>query len=144
MSVVYTAVGLLAALSGVSLAASLQTPWVLGVFAALLAVLALAMFDVFTLQLPASWQTSLSDRVSRLPGGRATGAVAMGAVSALIVGPCVAAPLAGALLYVSQTGDVLLGASPCSRWPGAWACRCWPPAPRRARFYPRRDSGWMV
>ncbi|MPS27361.1 MAG: protein-disulfide reductase DsbD [Alcaligenaceae bacterium] len=109
MSVVYTAVGLLAALSGVSLAASLQTPWVLGVFAALLAVLALAMFDVFTLQLPASWQTSLSDRVSRLPGGRATGAVAMGAVSALIVGPCVAAPLAGALLYVSQTGDVLLG-----------------------------------
>lgn len=109
MSVVYTAVGLLAALSGVSLAASLQTPWVLGVFAALLAVLALAMFDVFTLQLPSRWQTSLSDRVSRLPGGRATGALAMGAVSALIVGPCVAAPLAGALLYVSQTGDVLLG-----------------------------------
>ncbi len=109
MSVVYTAVGLLAALSGVSLAATLQTPWVLGVFAALLAVLALAMFDVFTLQLPSSWQTSLSDRVSRLPGGRATGALAMGAVSALIVGPCVAAPLAGALLYVSQTGDVLLG-----------------------------------
>ncbi|MBN9477036.1 MAG: protein-disulfide reductase DsbD [Burkholderiales bacterium] len=109
MSVVYTAVGLLAALSGVSLAATLQTPWVLGVFAALLAVLALAMFDVFTLQLPSSWQTSLSDRVSRLPGGRATGALAMGAVSALIVGPCVAAPLAGALLYVSQTGDMLLG-----------------------------------
>jgi len=109
MSVVYTAVGLLAALSGVSLAATLQTPWVLGVFAALLAVLALAMFDVFTLQLPSSWQSALSDRVSRLPGGRATGALAMGAVSALIVGPCVAAPLAGALLYVSQTGDVLLG-----------------------------------
>ena len=109
MSVVYTAVGLLAALSGVSLAATLQTPWVLGAFAVLLAVLALAMFDVFTLQLPSRWQTALSNRVARLPGGRATGALAMGAVSALIVGPCVAAPLAGALLYVSQTGDVWLG-----------------------------------
>ncbi|VCU69194.1 Thiol:disulfide interchange protein DsbD precursor [Pigmentiphaga humi] len=109
MSVVYTAAGLLAGLSGVSLAASLQTPWVLGLFAALLAVLALAMFDVFTVQMPAGWQSSLSARAARLPGGRATGALAMGAVSALIVGPCVAAPLAGALLYVSQTRDVVLG-----------------------------------
>ena len=110
MSLVYTVVGILAGLSGESLAASLQTPWVLGAFALLLAVLALAMFDVFTLQLPASWQSSLSTRVARLPGGRATGAFAMGAISALIVGPCVAAPLAGALLYISQTRDVLLGA----------------------------------
>ncbi|MDX3906946.1 MAG: protein-disulfide reductase DsbD [Pigmentiphaga sp.] len=109
MSVVYTAAGLLAALSGVSVAASLQTPWVLAIFAVLLAVLALAMFDVFTLQLPSRWQTALSARMARLPGGRATGALAMGAVSALIVGPCVAAPLAGALLYVSQSGDVWLG-----------------------------------
>ncbi len=109
MSIVYTLVGVLAGLSGVSLAATLQTPWVLGAFAALLAILALAMFDVFTLQLPSSWQSSMSDRVARLPGGRATGALAMGALSALIVGPCVAAPLAGALLYISQTGDVLLG-----------------------------------
>ncbi|GAA4336997.1 hypothetical protein GCM10023144_32080 [Pigmentiphaga soli] len=110
MSVVYTVAGVLAGLSGVSLAASLQTPWVLGLFAALLAVLALAMFDVFTLQLPASWQGALSARAARLPGGRAAGALGMGAVSALIVGPCVAAPLAGALLYISQTGDVALGA----------------------------------
>lgn len=109
MSLVYTAVGILAGLSGVSLAASLQTPWVLATFAIVLAVLALAMFDVFTLQLPAAWQSALSARMARLPGGRATGAFAMGAVSALIVGPCVAAPLAGALLYISQSGDVLLG-----------------------------------
>jgi thiol:disulfide interchange protein DsbD len=109
MSLVYTIAGVAAGLSGEGLAAALQTPWVLGIFAVLLVVLALAMFDVFTLQLPASWQTGLSARASRIPGGRATGAFAMGAVSALIVGPCVAAPLAGALLYISQTRDVLLG-----------------------------------
>ncbi len=109
MSLVYTVAGVAAGLSGEGLAAALQTPWVLGIFAALLVVLALAMFDVFTLQLPASWQTGLSARASRIPGGRATGAFAMGAVSALIVGPCVAAPLAGALLYISQTRDVVLG-----------------------------------
>lgn len=109
MSLVYTAAGVAAGLSGEGLAAALQTPWVLGIFAALLVVLALAMFDVFTLQLPSSWQTGLSARASRIPGGRATGAFAMGAVSALIVGPCVAAPLAGALLYISQTRDVVLG-----------------------------------
>ena len=109
MSVVYTAVGVAAGLSGESLAAALQGPWVLGAFALLLAVLALAMFDVFTLQLPVGVQSRLSARMARLPAGRATGALAMGAISALIVGPCVAAPLAGALLYISQTRDVLLG-----------------------------------
>jgi len=81
----------------------------LAVFAALLVVLALAMFDVFSFQAPAFWQSWLSARVARIPGGHATGAALMGAVSALIVGPCVAAPLAGALLYISQTGDVWLG-----------------------------------
>ncbi|QEI08742.1 protein-disulfide reductase DsbD [Pigmentiphaga aceris] len=109
MSLVYTLAGVAAGLSGEGLAAALQTPWVLGIFAALLVVLALAMFDVFTLQVPASWQTALSARASAIPGGRATGAFAMGAISALIVGPCVAAPLAGALLYISQTRDVVLG-----------------------------------
>lgn len=110
MSVVYTLMGVAAGLSGVGLAAWLQTPWVLGVFATLLAVLALAMFDVFTFQLPSGLQTRLSARMARIPGGRATGALLMGAISALIVGPCVAAPLAGALLYLSQTGDVLTAA----------------------------------
>lgn len=109
MSLVYTALGVAAGLSGIGLAAWLQTPWLLTLFAALLAILALAMFDVFTLQAPASMQSGLNNWLSRVPGGRGTGAFVMGAVSALIVGPCVAAPLAGALLYISQTGDIVLG-----------------------------------
>ncbi|CAM3356857.1 Thiol:disulfide interchange protein DsbD [Bordetella sputigena] len=109
MSLVYTALGVGAGLSGIGLAAWLQTPWILSLFAAVLAVLALAMFDVFTLQVPGAMQTGLNNLLARVPGGRGTGAFVMGAVSALIVGPCVAAPLAGALLYISQTGDVALG-----------------------------------
>lgn len=111
MSVVYTALGVAAGLSGAGLAAWLQTPWILTLFAILLAILALAMFDVFTFQMPSGIQARLSERSSRIPGGRYTGALVMGALSALIVGPCVAAPLAGALLYISQTGDVILGGS---------------------------------
>ena len=111
MSVVYTALGVAAGLSGVGLAAWLQTPWVLGVFAAVLAVLAIATFGAFDFQMPGVVQSWLTARSSRIPGGRATGALAMGAISALIVGPCVAAPLAGALLYISRTGDVVLGAA---------------------------------
>jgi thiol:disulfide interchange protein DsbD len=111
MSVVYTALGVAAGLSGAGLAAWLQAPWLLALFAALLAVLAVATFGAFDLQMPGGVQSWLSARASRIPGGRVTGATAMGAISALIVGPCVAAPLAGALLYISQTGDVWLGAA---------------------------------
>nr|MBF0683740.1 protein-disulfide reductase DsbD [Pseudomonas sp.] len=110
MSLVYTAAGVAAGVTGASLAAALQTPWILAVFAGLLIILALAMFDVFTVQVPGRWQAALSGWANRLPGGRFTGAFGMGAISALIVGPCVAAPLAGALLYISQTGDLWLGA----------------------------------
>jgi len=109
MSIVYTGLGVVAGLLGASLAAWLQTPWVLALFAALLALLALAMFDVFTVQTPASLQTALQARLARMPGGRTGGALLMGMLSALIVGPCVAAPLAGVLLFISSTGDVLLG-----------------------------------
>jgi len=109
MSVVYTALGVAAGLSGAGLAAWLQTPWVLALFAILLATLALAMFDVFQFQMPASIQTRLIVKNSHILGGRVAASAMMGALSALIVGPCVAAPLAGALLYISQTGDVLLG-----------------------------------
>src|SRR3546814_11020213 len=72
-------------------------------------MLALAMFDVFTLQAPTAMQSALNHRLSRLPGGRYGGVFLMGMVSALIVGPCVAAPLAGVLLFISQTGDLMLG-----------------------------------
>lgn len=110
MSVVYTMLGVAAGLSGAGLAAWLQTPWVLSLFAGILIVLAIATFGAFSFQVPGTMQSWLTARVARIPGGHATGALGMGAVSALIVGPCVAAPLAGALLYISQTGDVVLGA----------------------------------
>lgn len=111
MSLVYTVLGVFAGLLGSGLMMWLQTPWVLAAFAILLAALALAMFDVFTLQLPGAWQTGLNERMNRLPGGRLGGVFLMGMLSALIVGPCVAAPLAGVLLFISQTGDVVLGGS---------------------------------
>ncbi|NYT58390.1 protein-disulfide reductase DsbD [Alcaligenaceae bacterium] len=109
MSLVYTALGIAAGLIGASLANWLQTPWILSVFAVVLAVLALAMFDLFTIQVPAAMQSALNHRLARLPGGRYGGVFLMGMVSALIVGPCVAAPLAGVLLFISQTGDLVLG-----------------------------------
>jgi thiol:disulfide interchange protein DsbD len=109
MSLVYTALGVAAGLIGASLAVWLQTPWVLALFAILLALLALAMFDVFTLQAPTGMQTALNARLSRIPGGHYSGVFLMGMLSALIVGPCVAAPLAGVLLFISQTGDLVLG-----------------------------------
>lgn len=111
MSIVYTVLGVFAGLLGSGLMIWLQTPWVLVTFAVLLAILALAMFDVFTLQAPAAMQTALNERMNRLPGGRFSGVFVMGMLSALIVGPCVAAPLAGVLLFISQTGDVVLGGS---------------------------------
>lgn len=111
MSVVYTIFGVLAGLTGAGLAAWLQTPWVLTIFALLLALLGLAMFDVIRFEMPGSIQTRMNNIAARLPGGNLAAAAAMGAISAVIVGPCVAAPLAGALLYISQTGDVVLGGS---------------------------------
>ncbi|NYT62993.1 protein-disulfide reductase DsbD [Alcaligenaceae bacterium] len=109
MSLVYTVLGVAAGLIGASLAIWLQTPVVLTVFAVLLGLLALAMFDVFTLQVPAGMQTALNQRLSRIPGGHYGGVFVMGMLSAVIVGPCVAAPLAGVLLFISQTGDLVLG-----------------------------------
>lgn len=109
MSLVYTALGVAAGLIGASLAIWLQTPWVLVLFALILAALALAMFGAFTLQAPAGMQSALNERLNRLPGGRYGGVFLMGMLSSLIVGPCVAAPLAGVLLFISHTGDVVLG-----------------------------------
>jgi thiol:disulfide interchange protein DsbD len=109
MSVIYTLLGVLAGLSGAGLAAWLQTPWVLSVFATLLVLFGLAMFDIIRIEMPQSIQTKLSSTASEFKGGRLWAALLMGAISALIVGPCVAAPLAGALLYISQSGDWVLG-----------------------------------
>lgn len=111
MALVYTALGVAAGLAGEGLAAALQNPWVLGAFAVLMAILSLSMFGVYQLQVPASLQAKLADASGRQSAGKMAGVFAMGAISALIVGPCVAAPLAGALLYISQTRDVLIGGS---------------------------------
>ena len=109
MALVYTALGVAAGLAGEGLAASLQTPMVLGAFGLVLALLALSMFDVYELRLPSRFTSSMSQTSQRLPAGRLAGVFAMGALSALIVSPCVSAPLAGALLYISQSRDVALG-----------------------------------
>ena len=109
MAVVYTGFGVAAGLAGEGLAAALQNPWVLGAFALGLVALSLSMFGLYELQLPLAMRCRFSDAASKLPAGRVAGVCAMGGVSALIVSPCVAAPLAGALLYLSQTRDVVLG-----------------------------------
>jgi thiol:disulfide interchange protein DsbD len=109
MAVVYTAFGVFAGLAGEGLAAALQNAWVLGAFAIGLVALSLSMFGVYELQLPSALTSRFAAAADKLPAGRVAGVCAMGGVSALIVSPCVAAPLAGALLYLSQTRDVWLG-----------------------------------
>lgn len=111
MAVVYTAIGVAAGLLGEGLAAALQTPGVLAAFAALMVALSLSMFGLYELQLPQQWQNRLTATSNRRRGGQVVGAAAMGAISALIVGPCVTAPLAGALAYIAQTRDALTGGS---------------------------------
>ena len=109
MALVYTGLGVAAGLAGEGLAAALQTPWVLAVFGIGLVALALSMFGVYELRLPVAFTSQMTSASQRLPAGRLAGVCAMGGVSALIVSPCVAAPLAGALVYLSQTRDVWLG-----------------------------------
>lgn len=109
MALVYTALGIAAGLVGEGLAATLQNPWVLGSFAALMVILSLSMFGVYQLQVPGALQTKLTIASEGQRNGKLIGVFFMGAISALIVGPCVAAPLAGALVYISQTRDVVVG-----------------------------------
>jgi len=109
MAVSYAAAGVAAAYSGSILAAALQNAWILGAFALVFVVLALSMFGFYELQLPGFLHQRLHSAHQRLPAGRIASVAAMGVLSAVIVSPCVAAPLAGALLYISQTRDVVLG-----------------------------------
>jgi thiol:disulfide interchange protein DsbD len=109
MAVTYAAAGVAAGLSGTLLATALQNVWVLGGFAVVFVLLALSMFGFYELQMPSALQSRISETASHRKGGHLGGVAAMGALSALIVGPCVAAPLAGALLYIAQTGDAVLG-----------------------------------
>ncbi|RLA34312.1 MAG: thiol:disulfide interchange protein [Gammaproteobacteria bacterium] len=109
MAMTYTVAGVLAGLFGSNLQATFQNPWILGTFAALFVVLAMSMFGLYDLQVPNWAQSRLSASSNRQKSGNLTGVAVMGFLSALIVGPCVAAPLAGALIYIGQTGDALLG-----------------------------------
>ena len=109
MAFTYALAGVAAGLSGTMLVAALQNVWVLGAFALVFVLLALSMFGFYELQLPTALQSRLSETASHRKGGSLGGVATMGVLSALIVGPCVAAPLAGALLYIAQTGDAVLG-----------------------------------
>src|SRR5258707_8385858 len=109
MAVTYTAIGIAAALSGSLLSAALQNAWILGAFASVFVVLALSMFGFYELQLPSGWQARLTEASNRLGGGHWGAVALMGMLSAAIVSPCVVAPLAGALLYIGQTHDAVLG-----------------------------------
>lgn len=110
MAIIYAVLGVVAASLGKSLQAMLQQAWLLIPFAGLFVLLALAQFGLFRLQLPAFIRDKLSAVDSRQQGGKYFGAMMMGALSALLVGPCMTAPLAGVLLYIAQTGNALTGA----------------------------------
>ncbi|NEN76004.1 protein-disulfide reductase DsbD [Pelistega sp. NLN82] len=108
-SIVYTLLGIAAASIGAVLANWIQNPWVLSIFAICLVLFGIAMFGAYTIQMPAGIQSRLNNLANRIPAGQSVGALLMGMISSLICGPCVAAPLAGILLFISQTGDILTG-----------------------------------
>ncbi len=109
MALSYTLAGIAAGLSGSLISQSLQNAWVLGATAIVFVLLSLSMFGFYELKLPASIESKMLSTSNKLKGGQFFGVFVMGALSALIVSPCVAAPLAGALLYIGQTNNVLLG-----------------------------------
>jgi thiol:disulfide interchange protein DsbD len=110
MALIYAALGVVAALLGGNLQSTLQQPWLLGSFAGLFVVLSLPMFGFFELQLPAFLRDRLENAGRQRQGGSLVGAAVLGALSGLLVGPCMTAPLAGALLYIAQSGNALQGA----------------------------------
>lgn len=110
MALAYSLLGLVVASLGVKFQAALQHPAVLIVATLIFVILALAMFGVFNLQLPARWQEKIAGVSNKQQGGSLKGAFTMGALSGFIASPCTTAPLSAALLYVAQSGDLLLGA----------------------------------
>lgn len=109
MALSYTLAGIAAGLSGQLLSNALQNPWVLSATALIFVALAMSMFGLYELRLPSRIETRMANMANNIKGGQCLGVFSMGALSALIVSPCVAAPLAGALIYISQTHDVVLG-----------------------------------
>ena len=111
MAITYTILGVVVALAGAQFQAAFQHPAVLIALSVLFIFLALSMFGVFNLSLPSSWQNKLNELSNSQKGGSVVGVILMGVISGLVASPCTTAPLTGALLYISQTGDILLGAS---------------------------------
>ncbi|MEM7291811.1 MAG: protein-disulfide reductase DsbD [Pseudomonadota bacterium] len=109
MATTYTIAGIFVGLSGENIQIWFQTPWVLISFAVLFVLLSLAMFGFYELQMPASIQARLTQWSNSQRGGTLIGVAIMGFLSALIVGPCITAPLVGALIYIAETGDAVLG-----------------------------------
>jgi thiol:disulfide interchange protein DsbD len=110
VAVTYAILGVIAGATGAYIQAALQNPWVIGAFAAVFVALALSMFGFYDIQMPSSVQTRIQQKQQETgSGGGLFGTALMGVLSALIVGPCVAPPLAGALLYIGQQGDLVLG-----------------------------------
>ena len=109
MAITYAVAGVAAALSGTLISNALQNPWALGVGALIFVGLALSMFGFYELQLPSALQSKFTERANKMKGGNFFGVFAMGALSAVILGPCVAPPLAAALAFIAQTGNTVLG-----------------------------------
>jgi thioredoxin:protein disulfide reductase len=109
MALVYTVLGIAAALVGQSLGAWLQNPWVLGVFALLLTAFALTLIAGYDIALPQRWQDGASRASQGRSGGRFAAVAVMGALSALVVGACMTAPLFAVLAFIAHTGNALLG-----------------------------------
>ena len=110
MAVTYAVVGVIAGISGIDVGAALQNPWVLSIFAIIFVALALSLFGYYEIGLPASWQSKLSKASDEAQGkGGIIGTAIMGFFSALIVGPCVTPPLGGAVLFITLTGNAVLG-----------------------------------
>ena len=109
MAITYTLVGVFIGLSGYNLQAMFQNPWILSVFALIFILLSLSMFGFYEIQLPQGMQNKLNNWSNKQEGGSWIGVAIMGVLSALIVGPCVTAPLVGALIYIAETGDATVG-----------------------------------
>jgi thiol:disulfide interchange protein DsbD len=109
MALVYTALGIAAALVGQSLGAWLQNPWVLGAFGVLLTIFALTLIAGFDIALPQRWQDGVSPASAARSGGKFAAVAAMGALSALVVGACMTAPLFAVLAFIAHTGNAVLG-----------------------------------
>jgi len=110
VALTYAAIGVISAHAGAGVQAFFQNPWILGFFALVFVALAVSMFGFFHMQLPASWQSRLHSTSHKMEGGTLLGVVAMGVLSALIIGPCAGPVLIGALIYTSQSNDYLTGA----------------------------------